>query len=111
MDYGYRENPGYSPPPSSSGAGRAEITALKKDIEKLYMITESLWAILKQKHGYTDENLAQMIKIIDAQDGNSDGKKAKSPNPECHNCGRVLMDHQSTCLYCGAENIRDPFER
>jgi len=90
---------------------RTQNEAITCDVEKLFMITEALWAILKEQHGYTDENLGQMIQDIDLRDGKLDGKVAKQQNPSCPQCGRTLMGKHSVCLYCGTAVARDPFER
>ena len=90
---------------------RTQNEAITCDVEKLFMITEALWAILKEQHGYTDDNLGQMIQDIDLRDGKLDGKVAKQQNPSCPQCGRTLMGKHPVCLYCGTGVARDPFER
>jgi len=90
---------------------RTQNEAITCDIEKLFMITESLWSILKEHHGYTDDELIRRIHEIDMRDGRLDGKVAKQPNPPCPQCGRTLMNKHSVCLYCGTAVARDPFER
>ena len=90
---------------------RRQNESMKYDIEKLFMITESLWIILKDQHGYTDDQLATMIHDIDLRDGTLDGKIAKQPNPACRKCNRVLTDKHPVCLYCGTPAVRDPFEK
>jgi len=90
---------------------RTQNEAITCDVEKLFMITEALWTILKEQHGYTDENLGQMIQDIDLRDGKLDGKVAKQQNPSCPQCGRTLMGKHPVCLYCGTAVARDPFER
>lgn len=90
---------------------RTQNTAIMRDVEKLFMITEALWAILKEQHGYTDEDLGQMIQDIDLRDGKLDGKVSKKQNPSCPQCGRTLMGKHPICLYCGTAVVRDPFER
>jgi ribosomal protein S27AE len=90
---------------------RSRNEEMRLDVEKLFMITEALWLILKEKHGYTDEHLASMIQEIDLRDGKLDGKVRKQPNPICPQCGRTLMGKHSVCLYCGTAVVRDPFER
>jgi hypothetical protein len=97
---------------SRTAAGvRTQNEAITCDVEKLFMITEALWTILKEQHGYTDENLGQMIQDIDLRDGKLDGKVAEQQNPACPQCGRILMGKHPVCLYCGTAVARDPFER
>ena len=90
---------------------RTEIEALRVDVEKIFMITEALWNILKEKHEYSDDDLVRMVQDIDLRDGQLDGKVAKKPNPACPQCGRTLMGRHPICIYCGAVCHRDLFER
>ena len=53
--------------------------ALEFDVERLLMISEALWSILKEQHGYTDEELQSRILQIDMRDGKLDGRVADSP--------------------------------
>ncbi len=95
----------------TASEARLQARTLQYDVEKLFMITEALWTVLKEQHGYTDENLAQLIEDIDLRDGKLDGKVAKQQNPVCPQCGRTLMNKHPVCLYCGTAVVRDPFER
>jgi hypothetical protein len=84
---------------------------LKFDVERLLMITEALWTIIKQQHGYKDEDLVKLITEIDLRDGRQDGRVAPSAPPTCSSCGRVLIKHRPVCLYCGKPVALDPFGR
>jgi len=91
---------------------RTQNESIQFDLEKLFMITEALWTILKEQHGYTDEHLAQMIQAIDVRDGKLDGRVAKSaPPPTCPQCGRTIIRRQTRCLYCGTDAPQAPFDR
>lgn len=86
--------------------------AILFDLEKLFMITEALWTILKQQHGYTDEHLVETIQGIDLRDGKLDGRVTKSSQrPTCPQCGRIISRRKARCLYCGADAPQQPFER
>ena len=87
-----------------------EIRFVKADVEKLLMITEALWALLKDQHGYSDEELVKRIEEIDLRDGKLDGKVASAPK-ECPSCKRAISKKRSACLYCGQEVKADLFER
>ena len=92
---------------------RAQNEIIQCDVEKLFMLTEALWTILKEKHGCTDAELVQRVQEIDLRDGKLDGKVAKV-NPDCPKCSRKLMGKRPVCLYCGAEVTRvdlQPFSR
>lgn len=92
---------------------RTQNEFIQCDVEKLFMLTEALWTILKEKHGCTDAELVQRVQEIDLRDGKLDGKVAKV-NPDCPKCSRKLMGKRPVCLYCGAEVARvdlQPFSR
>ena len=92
---------------------RTQNEFIQCDVEKLFMLTEALWTILKEKHGCTDAELVQRVQEIDLRDGKLDGKVAKV-NPDCPKCGRKLIGKRPVCLYCGAEVARvdlQPFSR
>ena len=96
---------------SVAGEARTQTELLRADVEKLLMITEALWTLMREQHGYTDEQLVRAIEDIDLRDGKLDGKVAKSPPPLCPECGRNLMGNRPVCLYCGTPVVRGPFER
>jgi hypothetical protein len=92
---------------------RTQNEFIQCDVEKLFMLTEALWTILKEKHGCTDAELVQRVQEIDMRDGKLDGKVAKV-KPDCPKCSRKLMGKRPVCLYCGAEVARvdlQPFSR
>jgi len=91
-------------------AANNEIQSVKADIEKLLMITEALWSLLKDQHGYSDEELAKRVEEIDMRDGKLDGK-VSSPPTQCPSCNRPVSRKRPTCFYCGMEIKADLFER
>ena len=90
---------------------RTDLEFVRCDIERLLMITEALWGILKEKHGYTDDELMRRITEIDRRDGKVDGRVAQSPPASCPRCNRTLERKRPFCLYCGQAIAWDPFER
>ena len=90
---------------------RTDMEILRSDIERLLMITEALWGILKDKHGYTDEELTNRVTEIDRRDGRVDGRVAQAPPGTCPRCNRTLERKRPFCLYCGQAIAWDPFER
>lgn len=90
---------------------KTDIEIIRCDIERLLMITEAMWQIMKERFGYQDEELANRVVEIDRRDGKLDGRVAPGPPPACPNCGRTLERKRAVCLYCGQLIARDPFER
>ena len=74
---------------------------MKHDINRLLMITEALWMLLKQQHGYTDDDLKKVITEIDLRDGVLDGKSSKAATVSCPGCGRPNSTKHALCIYCG----------
>lgn len=78
--------------------------SMRQDIEKLYMLVEALWLIVKETSGMKDEDLIDLVKQIDRQDGKLDGRNSSNATVrKCANCGRTLLRGQSKCTYCGNE--------
>lgn len=96
---------------SSASTANSEVSLMRADIEKLLMISEALWTMLKEQHGYSDDDLFNKIQEIDMQDGRADGRVAPKPREACPSCGRILISHRPVCLYCGQGVYRDPFDR
>ena len=100
---------------SGEAVGRAthatnQVEHLRREVNRLLMITEALWEIVRTKEGMTDAELVAKIDEIDLRDGAIDGKRAKEPPKDCPNCNRTLPRRQPTCIYCGTSaESRDPF--
>jgi hypothetical protein len=88
-----------------------QITFVKQDIERLLMITEALWMLLQRAHGYTDDDLKNLINQIDLRDGCLDGKVSVKETLECPACHRIVTVRQPRCMYCGQVLQHDPFAR
>jgi hypothetical protein len=87
------------------------IDHLRRDVDRLYMITQALWSILKDRYDLEDEDLVKLIAAVDMQDGRMDGRIGPSPPQNCPQCGRVLSRRHAHCIYCGAVTHNNPFVR
>ena len=112
---------------NSAQAGAAQVTAqdaqrkaasaeekvevIKSDIERLLMITEALWMILKKEGGYADADLTSLITEIDLRDGRLDGRVAGGPPQSCPSCAHILGRKRPFCVYCGKPVPVEPFAR
>ncbi|MDQ2085628.1 hypothetical protein RBH29_04160 [Herbivorax sp. ANBcel31] len=93
---------------SFATANKTEIDKLKKRIDKLSMITEGLWLIVRDELKLSDEKLKEKIKndlVDDSLEGSIYSKAAKA----CKNCGNPLQADKSVCIYCGKEAGDDVF--
>jgi len=90
---------------AASGEARQAVTAtelMRHDVDRLLMITEALWTLMKKEHGYSDEDLSKLITEIDMRDGRLDGKSAQpSTTTTCPNCGKINTNKRPFCIYCG----------
>lgn len=80
---------------------RTDVELLKHDVNRVLMITEALWTFLKKQHGYTDDDLRNMVQEIDLRDGKADGQTGKEQPLQCPKCGRANAAKRTFCMYCG----------
>ena len=84
---------------------------LQMDVEKLLILTEALWQLLRDRQGYSDEDLVRKIQEIDLRDGKLDGKVAGKAPTRCSKCKRALSPRLPNCMFCGAPAAESPFKR
>lgn len=89
----------------------SEISQLQTQVERLLMVTEALWTILKEKHGMEDQELLKRIVEIDLRDGRLDGRVAATPPEPCPKCQRIVSKQSIRCMYCGEPLLINPFAR
>ena len=87
------------------------VKLVEQQVERLLMITEALWNMVKEQHGYTDEDLMERVRAIDMQDGKIDGKVAPSAARTCPACKRPVSSRHFLCIYCGRPLSGDLFAR
>jgi hypothetical protein len=83
---------------------------LENRLNKIELIAEALWNLLKDKTDLTDNDLMDMVTEVDLQDGQLDGKATKIPFVECSQCHRKSNKSHYKCLYCGQEFKVTPFQ-
>jgi hypothetical protein len=77
--------------------------SLELRIQALELTCAALWTILKEKNGYTDDDLMRAIHEVDARDGVIDGKISQSARV-CPHCNRkVLTRNPTKCAWCGGD--------
>lgn len=106
--------PSHQPSPAVGAiVDNARLTEIEFKVERLALISHALWDLLKDRHGYTDEELNDWINLTDLKDGRLDGRyKANTPPLNCPKCGRVVGRTQGRCIYCGGiASPAQPFDR
>jgi hypothetical protein len=93
-----------APAPKSQAQPDAmpHIRELHHQIERLTLLNQALWELLRTKISLTDQELEQKIHEIDVRDGIEDGRMTKTAL-KCPTCGRVSSSKHWKCLYCGQE--------
>ena len=96
---------------SASRRAALKVDLLRDDVERLLMIVEALWSIVREQHDCTDDELLRRVTQIDMQDGRLDGRVAPTEAPACPSCGRTMAKNRPRCLYCGHMTRTDLFQR
>jgi len=97
---------------SEARAATTEVQLLRGEVDRLYMITEALWSLLKEQGSYDDQSLAETIHQIDLRDGKLDGRVSTTEGPRaCSSCGRTTSKKRPLCMYCGNPVEGPTFER
>lgn len=96
--------------PAPDTQERVPDSDLRARVDKLEMITEALWRLLRQQADLPESALFQAVCDIDLEDGTLDGRKRGSRHTECGRCGRRNSRRHHRCLYCSFPLITKPFE-
>lgn len=88
--------------------GRA-VEQLEQRIDRLSLVNEALWTLLRERVGVTDAELLERIREVDLSDGRLDGKVRRKP-VDCPGCKRTVSNRHDRCLYCGQDIERGPFD-
>lgn len=110
--YGASLGPIYPQPyQKAPGGPSAEVLQLQQRVDTLELACASLWKLLKDANGFTDEQLQNVIHQVDAADGTVDGKITRQGGecPHCHH--RILSRTANKCLWCGAPLTEGPFNQ
>ncbi|MCH2176843.1 MAG: hypothetical protein MK193_14060 [Lentisphaeria bacterium] len=76
---------------------------LLKEVEELAIINKALLRLLIEKEVITGQELEQMIRTVDLEDGVEDGKitKERKRSDLCPSCSHKMNPERPSCLYCG----------
>ena len=87
---------------------KTEVSDLKDQVERLSLLNQALWELVRNQLKLTDADLEQKAQEVDLRDGIPDGKMTSHPL-RCPTCGRVSNSKHRKCLYCGLEFQGDIF--
>jgi len=79
-----------------------QIRDLEHDVQRLKLLNQALWELLRAKVGWSDADLEKKATEVDLRDGIQDGRMSESAL-KCPQCGRVSSSKHWRCLYCGLE--------
>ena len=96
---------------SAAREAKTELELSKHDIDRLLLITEALWTLVKQQNGYTDDVLVKLVQDIDHRHSTATGVPVKDAPIACAACGRPNMAARNFCMYCGSPLPTNPFAR
>ncbi|HOF38628.1 MAG TPA: hypothetical protein PLD73_01045 [Candidatus Hydrogenedentes bacterium] len=75
---------------------------LEHQVARMALLNQSLWELLCERLGLTEQELEAKVREVDLRDGVLDGKITNTP-VKCPQCGRVSASKHYRCLYCGLE--------
>ncbi len=87
---------------------RTEVNTLRDQVERLALLSQSLWELLQERLQLTEADLEKKVQEVDLRDGTADGKISRHPL-RCPKCSRVSNSRHKKCLYCGLEFQTDTF--
>lgn len=82
--------------------GQRALRQATRRIDKLELMLEATWELLKSRGDVSDADLALMVSRVDLADGKEDGRigPSRKDAPSCHACGRPANPKRSRCIYC-----------
>ncbi|MBI1368076.1 MAG: hypothetical protein GC162_05420 [Planctomycetes bacterium] len=111
MSMGFYFDQGPDPlPPSRPGSSEPSgaVQTLQRQVDRLEMICEAMWTLLRERTNLSDEALMAKILELDLSDGNADGKITR-PAQKCPKCNRPNSRRHEMCIYCGTPLRTTPF--
>ncbi|GMW00980.1 MAG: hypothetical protein AMXMBFR84_21170 [Candidatus Hydrogenedentota bacterium] len=80
----------------------SQMRELQHQVQRLMLLNQALWELLREKLNVTDAELEQKAAEIDLRDGVQDGRLTEV-GMRCPSCNRVSNSKHWKCLYCGQE--------
>ncbi len=94
----------------SQPSDTTNVRILESEVERLTMVCEAMWMLLKDKLGVDDQELMARIAELDLSDGKADGRKDTDGPRNCPGCNRPNSKRHDFCIYCGQLIRTTPFD-
>ena len=94
---------------ANAADAKTSVQFLQKEMDRLALVNEALWELLKEKVGVTDDQLMDKMMRLDLSDGKLDGKVTKGPL-NCPECNKNNARRHDRCIYCGTPLKTKPFD-
>lgn len=85
---------------SAAQAIGQRLKVIEANLAKTLMICETLWELLRDKHGWSDQDLYKKLHEVDMRDGVLDGKNQRKA-VKCPDCEHTVSARHPACIYCG----------
>lgn len=79
-----------------------EVRELQRQIERLCLLNQAMWELLRERAKLTDADLERMAQEVDLRDGVPDGR-ITAVAVRCPTCKRVNNTRHKRCIYCSTE--------
>ena len=93
---------------AGGGESTTQVRYLESRLDRLEMICEAMFNLLKEHMQVEDADLMACIAELDLSDGAADGKVARGPQ-RCGKCNRPNSRRHDFCIYCGQMMRVSPF--
>lgn len=91
---------------NKADASGADIARISRRLERLSLISQAMWEMLRERAEFTDQQLMDRILEVDLRDGKADGKMA-ARIVDCHHCKAKTNSRRANCIMCGMELQKD----
>ena len=81
---------------------REDTADLHARIDRLTLVNEAIWTLLKEASNLTEQHLVDRVKELDESDGQGDGVFRPAAH-RCTKCEAAVGHGRRTCMFCGAE--------
>ena len=85
---------------NAAKSAERRVKVLEANLAKTLMICETLWELLRDEHGWSEEALHKKLYEVDMRDGVLDGKNQRKA-VVCPDCDHTVSSRHPACIYCG----------